>query len=41
MKHNKLLEVALNKTDRQCVAIEQFLKRNKLEPVEDDDDIPK
>lgn len=29
MKHNKLLEVALNKTDKQTNAIKEFLKRNK------------
>lgn len=30
MKHNKLLEVAHNKTQRQCDAIKTFLKANKL-----------
>ena len=29
MKHNKLLEVALNKMNRQSDAIRQFLKQNK------------
>lgn len=29
MKHNKLLEVALNKTNRQTNAIREFLKLNK------------
>ena len=29
MKHNKLLEVAFNKTNRQSEAIRQFLKSNK------------
>ena len=29
MKHNKLLEVAFNKTNRQSEAIRQFLKNNK------------
>ena len=38
MKHNKLLEVAMNKTDRQCLAIEQFLQRNKLKSKDDMDD---
>ena len=32
MKHNKLLEVAHNKTQRQCDAIRTFLKANKKEP---------
>jgi len=30
MKHNKLLDVALNKTKRQSDAIKEFLKKNKL-----------
>jgi len=30
MKHNKLLDVALNKTSRQSDAIKEFLKKNKL-----------
>jgi hypothetical protein len=30
MKHNKLLDVALNKTNRQSDSIREFLKRNKL-----------
>ena len=29
MKHNKLLEVANNKTTRQCDALKQFLEKNK------------
>ena len=29
MKHNKLLEVAENKTKKQCESIRTFLKRNK------------
>lgn len=29
MKHNKLLEVALNKTNKQTNSIKEFLKRNK------------
>ena len=29
MKHNKLLEVAHNKTQRQCDAIRTFLRNNK------------
>lgn len=29
MKHNKLLEVALNKTNRQSDAIRHFLRTNK------------
>lgn len=29
MKHNKLLEVANNKTERQCDALRQFLEKNK------------
>lgn len=29
MKHNKLLEVANNKTQRQCDALRQFLEKNK------------
>jgi hypothetical protein len=29
MKHNKLLEVAENKTKKQCQAIKLFLERNK------------
>lgn len=29
MKHNKLLEVANNKTSRQCDALRQFLEKNK------------
>ena len=32
MKHNKLLEVAHNKTQRQCDAIRTFLKANKKDP---------
>jgi hypothetical protein len=30
MKHNKLLDVALNKTNRQTGALREFLKYNKL-----------
>jgi len=29
MRHNKLLEVALNKTEKQSKALREFLKRNK------------
>lgn len=29
MKHNKLLEVAENKTKKQCDSIRTFLQRNK------------
>ena len=35
MKHNKLLEVALNKTNKQTNAIKEFLKRNKQINVRD------
>ena len=35
MKHNKLLDVALNKTNRQSDAIKEFLKRNKLSSKRD------
>ena len=35
MKHNKLLDVALNKTNRQSAAIREFLKRNKLSSKRD------
>jgi len=42
MKNNKLLEVALKKTEKQSDALGQFLKRNKLpnpgNPIEDSDD---
>ena len=30
MRHNKLLEVALNKTDRQSDSIQAFLNKNKV-----------
>ena len=30
MKHNKLLDVALNKTNRQSGALREFLKKNKV-----------
>jgi hypothetical protein len=35
MKHNKLLEVALNKTRKQTDALGEFLKRNKLSKDDD------
>jgi hypothetical protein len=34
MKHNKLLEVAHNKTKRQCDAIRTFLKANNQSAAE-------
>jgi len=37
MKHNKLLEVALTKTDKQSAALKQFLKRNH-QPLPEDQD---
>ena len=39
LKNNKLLEVALKKTDKQSDALGEFLKRNKLpNPIEDPED---
>lgn len=39
MKNNKLLEVALKKTEKQSDALSEFLKRNKLpNPVEEAED---
>ena len=43
MKNNKLLEVALKKTEKQSDALSEFLKRNKLpnpvEEAEEDDNV--
>ena len=36
MKHNRLLEVAINKTKKKSDALKEFLKSNKIKQVEND-----